>query len=319
MKSFIAASAIVVAGACLVAAQQPNTDQQTPGTATSQVAPGQSTPDQQNRPDQQNQAGDRASRGRHDLNFYITDCLIDANRAEITLARLAEQRATDPEVKQFAQRAIQDHTQFLNKLQQAQGNGAGRQSNDQSATGQNPAGDTFAPRNANSPQNQASDQTNRVQPTSGQTSDQSATGGPAANTNAAANQVAGQAAGELNGKARQNGHMDQRGGARQFVQLQKEIHARCLQSMTQELSQKEGARFDKCYINGQVAAHMAMADHLAVFSKSGDENLQTLCQEGLQTTQQHLQMAKQIANRLDGNAAAPASANSNTNTNPQQQ
>ncbi len=142
MKSFIAASAIVVAGACYVAAQQQNTDQQTPGTATSQVSPAQSTSDQQNRPDQQNQAGDRASQGRHDLNFYITDCLIDANRAEITLARLAEQRATDPEVKQFAQRAIQDHTQFLNKLQQAQGNSAGRQSNDQSATGQNPAGES---------------------------------------------------------------------------------------------------------------------------------------------------------------------------------
>ena len=58
------------------------------------------------------------SQGRHDLNFYITDCLIDANRAEITLARLAEKRATDPEIKQFAEAAIQDHTAFLNKLQQ---------------------------------------------------------------------------------------------------------------------------------------------------------------------------------------------------------
>ncbi len=140
-----------------------------------------------------------------------------------------------------------------------------------------------------------------------------------ANTNAAANQVAGQAAGEPNGNAGKNGHMDQRGGARQFVQLQKQIHAQCLQSMTQELSQKQGAQFDKCYINGQVATHMAMVDHLAVFSKSGGENLQTLCQEGLQTTQQHLQLARQIANRLDGNTAAPSSANSNTNTNPQQQ
>ncbi len=89
--------------------------------------------------------------------------------------------------------------------------------------------------------------------------------------------------------------------------------------MTQELSQKEGAQFDKCYMHGQVAAHMAMADHLAVFSRAGGENLQTLCQEGLQTTRQHLQTAKQIANRLDGNAAAPSSANSNSNTNPQQQ
>ena len=300
MKSLLAASAIVIAGACYLAAQQPNTDQQTQQPATSQVVPGPTAPDRQNRPDQMNQ--DRVSQGRHDLNFYIIDCLVDGNRAEITLARLAEQRATDPEVKQFAQRAMQDHTQFLNKLQQAQGNSAGRQSNDQSATGANPSGES---------QSQANPSQTGVTPTSGQ-ADQ--TNG--ANTNAAANQVARQ---HVAGQHVAGQHMDQRGGARQFVQLEKQIRAQCLQSMTQELSQKEGARFDKCYMNGMVAAHMAMADHLAVFSRSADDNLRTLCQEGLQTTQQHLQMARQIANRLDGNTAAPSSANSNTNSNPQQQ
>ena len=147
-----------------------------------------------------------------------------------------------------------------------------------------------------------------MQPTSGQT-DQSS---PNANTNAAGNQVAGQA-GDANGNAGQPGHMDQHSGARQFLHLEKQIMARCLQSKTQELSQKEGAQFDKCYINGQVAAHMAMADHLAVFSHAGSENLQTLCQEGLQTAQQHLQAAKQIAQRLDGNPATPSSANRNVN------
>jgi predicted outer membrane protein len=293
-KSLIAASVMVVAGACYVAAQQQNTDQPTQGTATGQVTTGQTSSDQQ-RPDQQNQAGDRASQGRHDLNFYITDCLIDANRAEITLAHLAEKRATDPETKQFAERAIQDHTAFLNKLLQAQGNGSGQKSNDQSTTGQTPAGDT------------AQSQTG-VQPTSGQT-DQSS---PNANTNAAGSQVAGQA-NDANGNAGQHGRMDQRGGARQFLQLEKQIMARCLQTKTQELSQKEGAQFDKCYINGQVAAHMAMADHLAVFGHAGSDNLQTLCQEGLQTTQQHLQMAKQIAQRLDGAPATPAAASSNAN------
>jgi predicted outer membrane protein len=305
MKSTLAACAILLAGACYLRAQQ-STDQQTPSQqpATSQVAPAQTTPDQSN------QLGNRASQGRHDLNFYITDCLIDGNRAEIALARLAMQRATDPEVKQFAERAIQDHTQFLNKLQEAQGVGSNGGSNDQSATGRTPAGETA--------QNQpGAAQTSGVQPTSGQTTDQSATTGQAANPNAAGNQVAGPA-GDANGNFGQNGRMDQRGAARQFWQLEKQIRTQCLQSKTQELSQKEGAQFDKCYINGQVAAHMAMADHLAVFSRSGSDNLRTLCQEGLQTTQQHLSMAKQIANRLDGAAGTPKAADNNANPSSQQ-
>jgi predicted outer membrane protein len=300
MKSLLAASAIFIAGVCYVGAQTPSTDQQTQQPATSQVTPAQTTPDQSNQP------GERASQGRHDLNFYITDCLIEGNRAEITLARLADQRATDPEVKQFAQRMIQDHTQFMNKLLQAQGNGRGP--NDQSATGQTPAGETA--------QNPNAGQTNTVQPTGAQSTDQQ-TNGQNANQNAAGNQIAGQA-GDANRDARHNGHMDQRGAARQFLALEKQVRAQCLQSMTQELSQKEGAQFDKCYMNGQVAAHMAMADHVAVFSRSGSEDLQTLCREGLQTTQQHLQMAKQIANRLDGAAGTPKSADRNANPQGQQ-
>jgi predicted outer membrane protein len=36
---------------------------------------------------------------------------------EVELAKLAEQRATNPEVKQFAQKMVADHNQLLQKLQ----------------------------------------------------------------------------------------------------------------------------------------------------------------------------------------------------------
>lgn len=42
--------------------------------------------------------------------------LIDSNN-EIAIAQLAEQRAQDPEVKQFAQKMISDHREFAQKLQ----------------------------------------------------------------------------------------------------------------------------------------------------------------------------------------------------------
>lgn len=309
MKSLLAASAIVVAGACYVAAQQQSvaqqtntaqqssTDQQTPGQ---QPATNQATPAQTN-PSRFNQPGEQASQGRHDLNFYITDCLIGANHAEITLARLAEQRATDPEIKQFAQRMIQDHTQFMQKLQQAQGNS-------QSASGVTPA-------DAAAQSRTAPGQPNGVQQAAGQTPDQSTTNGPGAATNP--NQVAGQP-GDVNGNLGPNGRMNQRSAARQFVHLEKQVHDLCLQSKMQELSRKQGAQFDKCYISGQVAAHMDMADHLKVFGPASAGNLQAICQEGLQTTHQHLQMAKQIAERLEGNATSQSSANRNVNPQGQQ-
>lgn len=41
-----------------------------------------------------------------------------ADLAEIELGNLAEQKATNPEVKQFAERMIHDHTQNRNQLQQ---------------------------------------------------------------------------------------------------------------------------------------------------------------------------------------------------------
>ncbi len=41
-----------------------------------------------------------------------------ADLAEVELGRLAEQKATNPEVKQFAQRMIHDHTQNRDQLKQ---------------------------------------------------------------------------------------------------------------------------------------------------------------------------------------------------------
>ncbi len=104
----------------------------------------------------------------------------------------------------------------------------------------------------------------------------------------------------------------QAGGARQFLHIQKEVQAQCLQSMTRELSQKEGVQFDRRYMNSQVVAHMMMADELTVYSKHVSDNLQSTLQEGLQTTKQHLAMAKQIAERLEGGTARAAVRNQNS-------
>src|SRR6266540_924858 len=54
--------------------------------------------------------------GKEDDNFLASWILI-SNNNEVALAQLAQQRATDPEVKQYAQKLIEDHGQFAQKLQ----------------------------------------------------------------------------------------------------------------------------------------------------------------------------------------------------------
>jgi predicted outer membrane protein len=247
-KSLIVASALVgvaLAATTFSLAQQPNSEQSGSGQTTNEG----------------NRTSKVADGMRHDLGHYLTECVIDGNQAEITLAKLAGQKATDPEVKKFAEKMIEDHTAFVNKLQSVKSGAAGQSNSTESRTG-GPGVDINVPAAGI-----------RVQ--AGESSDSQTTGDSNRGT-------------KLQG-----------GGARQFLQVKKEVAAQCLQTMTRELSQKEGSHFDRCYINGQVAAHMKMADELSVFSRHATGDLQPILQEGLQTTKQHLETAKQIAERLD--------------------
>ena len=290
--AFAAATSFVVAQQSSSSDQPGSTQRNAAGQGTgtqngtageSQNAGGQSGIDQSSAGQNglgQNAAATHGMHGGRDIVHYMRDCLVNGNQAEIALARIAEQRAADPQVKQFAQKMIHDHTAFLSKLQNAAAGGAAQR------TG------------------------SAQQPDS-----QSGVGGPGAEINAPGVQVRVQP-GESNNASspadttsRTGRQMTGASGARQFVQIEKEVAAQCLQSKTRELNQKEGAQFDRCYMNMQVGAHMKMADELTVYSRYGSGEFQTICQEGLQTTKEHLTMAKQIAERLDGPTAGTANRN----------
>jgi predicted outer membrane protein len=322
IKSLLAGSAIAAGGVGLVAAQQSspqgNTQRDAAGQTPSEQSPsGQTTsgqaPVNPTASDPTNAWGGRSQQMGHSLEREITDCLVHGNQAEITLARIAEQRASDPEVKQFAQKMIKEHTAFLDKLQTGRGTPAGRQFGDQSPVQGRSAVGGEANRDQPNRDQSVRDQLNGGQANGGQPNgDQPAVGGPGVDVNAPGARVRVGRDETRSGAVGHDGR-SQAGGARQFLQIQKEVQAQCLQSMTRELSQKEGVQFDRCYMNCQVGAHMKMADELTVYSKHVSENLQATLQEGLQATTQHLAMAKQIAERLDGGTTARAAArNQNT-------
>ncbi|HVX62776.1 MAG TPA: DUF4142 domain-containing protein [Pirellulales bacterium] len=118
-------------------------------------------------------------------------------------------------------------------------------------------------------------------------------------------EVAMQPRGGQPGGARPRG-VPVRPGARQgmdgldLVSLKQQLGEQCRKSALQELQQKHGAEFDKCYMGMQIGMHMQMLDSLKVFSRYASPELDRLIEEGENSTQSHLERAKHIVASLEG-------------------
>jgi predicted outer membrane protein len=74
--------------------------------------------------------------GANSADSQLAGCLIVDNQGEIALGKLAEQKSQNNDVKQFAQKMVQEHGQFMQKLEQFAA--AGNQTDNMTA-GQLPA------------------------------------------------------------------------------------------------------------------------------------------------------------------------------------
>lgn len=61
---------------------------------------------------------DRGANQDQNLDKTFAACLLTANKGEVELGKLAAQRATDRDVKAFAEQMVKDHSQQVDKLQQ---------------------------------------------------------------------------------------------------------------------------------------------------------------------------------------------------------
>ncbi len=85
------------------------------------------------------------------------------------------------------------------------------------------------------------------------------------------------------------------------IALKRELGELCKQTIDREFGQKSGAEFDKCYIGQQIGAHLQAIDHMKVAANHAGPELKQSLEEGIQTAQQHLQHAKDLAKKLEGN------------------
>lgn len=237
----------------------------------------------------------------------IASILIPANQEEVALGQFAQERTQNPQVKEFAQQLVQDHTQFVNQLRQFGGVTAGPAgpatdgaSNQSADPNRRPT--EAAPRNDGA-RIEANPQGAAVQ--AGETQ-VNVPADPAAPRDAAS------------GRSPQTqSRLADAGQARGYdmavMQLHRQIGERCLAMTQQMLGKKQGAEFDKAFVGLNIPAHVRMLATLETVQDHASPELQQILQKGQQATQQHLAHAEQLMRQLDQGGASDQPAGNSEN------
>lgn len=243
-------SASVLASPVLVLAQQAQPVQ--PGQAAQPVRPGVQVQVNPNRTAVSGQAAAPVSE------HALAACVAIANQEEVAIAKIAQEKSKNKEVKEFAKMLADDHEAFLKKLQK------------------------FAPEAQESLQTSSSSQ-QRVQPAGGTAQAQPQQAQAQAQPGQPVQQVAGYAPGH---------QLD-------VIQLHREVAQQCIADATKKMNDKDGEKFDFCYIGHQIAKHEEMKTKLTVFQRHASGEFAQLLASGIETTDSHLKKAEKIMKDLE--------------------
>ncbi len=220
------------------------------------------TPPNANQNDQNKTTSEKITSSDAHLEDALAHWLMEGNKFEVEIAQLAEQRASDPAVKDFAQRMIKAHTGFWNKLSKF----TNEKEQTLTATDRPIFQKEFH-----------------------------APGKP--------NENAAPVKRRVGFRGNKHPTMDEIGKRAGQMKTQ----------MTKELLKKyEGRDFDMAYLGDQIAAHISMLATLKAIEESTTGEFQKVVKEGIDTTESHLQRAKELSGQLQqGRGAAGRSNNTN--------
>jgi predicted outer membrane protein len=207
------------------------------------------------------------------------------NDAEIQFSQMAQQKSSNEQVKQFAQQMVEEHGQLAQKLQQA----AGTEQDAQAGT------DVGRKIRLGVNRKREEQESEQPQPADAQQEQQREGAENADQAQVAANDQAQQrTARRLRMAERHRG----------LTAFHAEIVQECLQQKQQMLGEKQGAEFDKCFMQAQIGAHVGAIATLQVAQKHAQSSeLKQALQEAEQTTKQHLDHAVALFEQLDKGGA----------------
>jgi predicted outer membrane protein len=231
---------------------------------------------------QPNQVGQGAHRGeRANADQTLASCIAIANQEEISIAKFAEEKAKNSDVKEFARMLVKDHQAFLQKLQRYAPEAATEgYLNEQERTTSN------NDRNTSTNQSRDGDRQSRIKQAG-------ATDNDGKSSQQTANLQNGTESNQLDA-----------------IQLHREIAEERIRSAKQELSKKDGDKFDKCFIGHQIAAHAGMKNKLVVFQRHVKGDLSQIIGDGIETTEKHMKKAEEIMKKIDHDSSGSKSERS---------
>lgn len=221
----------------------------------------QERPQLRQRADQQERVVRETTTSASELQGKLAAWLASCNDAEVQLGQLAVEKAENQQVKEFAQKMVDEHTQLLGQLEQFIPGGQGQTRGQTSATDPN--------RSRNPDQPAQPRVTDRPRDTAGQ----------------------------REGAARET--VGSGGPHDELMQIAKKAGERKLQMTKSLLEEKQGAEFDMCFMGQQIFAHIGLLSELEAMQGSGTEEFQQLVTKARQSTDAHFKHAMDIAKSLD--------------------
>ncbi len=214
----------------------------------------------------------------------IASCLVYENQVEVALGRMAQEKAQSGAVKKFAGMMVQEHQDYLAKLQKFAPN-SGELSTNLPESQDRSSVDVRGERDLQVKQNQNNQAQNNQAQNNKNPNSQENTG------NAATQQQAGKS-NEM---------------AMNVIKLQQELAQQCLSDAQSKLSKEGSEKFDKCYVGMQIAMHAGMKTKLTVFSRHSTGEFKQLIEQAIQTTDNHLAKAESLMEELDSGSASTSS------------
>jgi predicted outer membrane protein len=204
-----------------------------------------------------------------EIEQYVAARLLAENEAEVELSRFAQQHATSSEVKEFSEAILQDHQKMIQQLQRLAGSVRSQGQNGRSsATGT------------------ADNSTRSTSSPGGGLSVNSL--GPGGTTSAPPSAASG--------------------SVHQLIQIDRQIIERKTDATRRELQRKSGAEFDKLFVRTAINAHIHDLAALEVSGQQSEGELARIAQQARPTVQPHLDHAKQLMKKLEGDAGSNATA-----------
>ncbi len=210
----------------------------------------------------------------------IASCLVYENQVEVALGRMAQEKAQSGAVKKFAGMMVQEHQDFLAKLQKFAPN-SGELSTNLPESQDRSSVDVRGETDPQVKQNQNNQAQNNKNPNSQENIGNAATQQQAGKSNEMAMNV---------------------------IKLQQELAQQCLSDAQSKLSKEGSEKFDKCYVGMQIAMHAGMKTKLTVFSRHSTGEFKQLIEQAIQTTDNHLAKAESLMEELDSGSASTSSA-----------